>query len=88
MLIKYDVDLINGIRENVDQLWCWSIMMLIKYDVDQDFLCWPWTLMTIMMILLRIYYIDDYDVGQLGMTFDDDAGDYDVDKKFQWLWLW
>ena len=44
--------------------------------------------MTIMMILLRIYYIiyhhiDDYDVGQLGMTFDDDAGDYDVDKKFQ-----
>ena len=41
--------------------------------------------MTIMMILLRIYYVDDYNVGQLGMTFDDDAGDYDVDKKFQWL---
>ena len=41
-----------------------------------------------MMILLRIYYIDDYDVGHLGMTFDDDAGDYVVDKKFQWIWLW
>ena len=66
-------------------------MMLIKYDVDQvdqDFLSWPWTLMTIMMTLLWIYYVDDYDVGQLGMTFDDDAGDYVVDKKFQWLWLW
>ena len=44
--------------------------------------------MTIMMILLRIYDVDDYDVGQLGMTFDDDAGDYVVDKKFQWIWLW